>query len=194
MAYYEHNIHTGTNTDTDTGTDTDTDTDSDYGFTNETSSNSRYELAYCELHNPQLHGGSYDNEEDEMMCGKYLYINKVHPLFPSNNSNIQRVYRNTNLINELRYMRRNNVITNVYHPTIRNYSNIICKRDYRNAQIVQRIRGPGTYSSAVIKTYYLRILQRKWKRIYAEKQRLIALRKNPRAIRFRELHGRWSKL
>ena len=85
-------------------------------------------------------------------------------------------------------------IPSYFSHIIRNYSNIICKRDYRNAQIVQRIRGPGTYSSAVIKTYYLRILQRKWKRIYAEKQRLIALRKNPRAIRFRELHGRWSRL
>jgi hypothetical protein len=182
MAFNEHNIHYEPISDSDS--------DSTY----EIDTGIGYELAYCELHNPQFHGGNYDNEDDKLMCGKYLYINKVRPLFPSNNSNIQRGYRNTNLINELRYMRRNNVITNVYHPTIRNYSNIICKRDYRNAQIVQRIRGPGPYSSAVIKTHYLRLLQRKWKRIYAEKQRLIALRKNPRAIRFRELNGCWSKL
>lgn len=174
---------------------TNSDSDSYYDSYSDSSvdndNSNKYELAYCELHNPQFHGGSYDNDEDKMMCGKYLYVDKVRNIFPTNNNAKHILSTNLNVI---RNIRRHNGIENIHHPTIRNYRKIICKRDYRNAQIVKKIFGPGLYRSAIIKTHYLRLLQRKWKRLYVEKQCIINLRKKPKVIRMRELTGKWSKL
>ena len=79
----------------------------------------------------------------------------------------------------------------IAHPTIRNYKEMIYDNLFVLPQIVEKINGPGEYTSAIIKTHYLRLLQRKWKGIYAQRQKIIAFRKNPKAIKHREIFGVW---
>ena len=47
------------------------------------------------------------------------------------------------------------------------------------------------YSVAIIKTFWLRLVQRNWKRVYSEKKRIIRLRYNPISLFYRALHGKW---
>jgi len=48
-----------------------------------------------------------------------------------------------------------------------------------------------TYN-VVVKTHWLRLFQRKCKKVYAERQKLINSRKHPRALRYRSLNGKWK--
>uniref|UniRef100_A0A6C0F0Z2 Uncharacterized protein n=1 Tax=viral metagenome TaxID=1070528 RepID=A0A6C0F0Z2_9ZZZZ len=48
-----------------------------------------------------------------------------------------------------------------------------------------------TYN-VVVKTHWLRLFQRKCKKVYAERQKFINSRKHPRALRYRSLNGKWK--
>jgi len=41
------------------------------------------------------------------------------------------------------------------------------------------------------KTFWLKLVQRKWKRIMAEKKKIIEERKMPKSLIYREKHGKW---
>ncbi len=43
----------------------------------------------------------------------------------------------------------------------------------------------------VIKTFWLRLVQRTWKRIYKEKQNVIKKRMHPSNLHYRNVHGKW---
>jgi hypothetical protein len=83
------------------------------------------------------------------------------------------------------------------HPTIRNYLQIVSNPNYiqpQIAEIVQLNNGNDDifyYSVAIIKTHWLRLVQRNWKRVFKERKRIISLRSNPRALYYREVHGKW---
>ena len=47
-----------------------------------------------------------------------------------------------------------------------------------------------TYN-VVIKTHWLRLIQRKWKNIYSTRQSIINSRKNPSSLRYRNINGKW---
>jgi hypothetical protein len=49
------------------------------------------------------------------------------------------------------------------------------------------------YSVAIIKTIWLRIVQKKWKRIFKERQNIIILRSNIKSQRYREIYGKWPE-
>ena len=55
-------------------------------------------------------------------------------------------------------------------------------------QIVQRI-DHGYYALCIVKTVWLKILQRKWKRYYHS---MLAKRKNPRNLMYRQITGKWK--
>jgi len=57
-------------------------------------------------------------------------------------------------------------------------------------QIMKRIT-VGPQVVVVLKTFWLRLVQRTWKRIYKERVRVIALRCSPRCHRHMELTGRY---
>jgi hypothetical protein len=49
----------------------------------------------------------------------------------------------------------------------------------------------GTYS-VVLKTHWLRLVQRHWRKVYAERKRVIKGRRNLLNLRYREIHGKYS--
>jgi hypothetical protein len=59
----------------------------------------------------------------------------------------------------------------------------------RSIDIIQLYIVNNSYR-AVIKTYWLRLIQRHWKRAYAERKRVINLRQTIRNIMYRQVHGR----
>jgi len=78
----------------------------------------------------------------------------------------------------------------IYHPIIRNYNHIIDNIDYLKLNIIQIIELPGFEQVACIKTIWLKLLQRKWKRIYKERKDKIKKLKNLYILRNREITGR----
>jgi hypothetical protein len=77
-------------------------------------------------------------------------------------------------------------------------SNIICNylHDFSimmstssNIHIIKLDIGTDGVFNAILKTFWLKIIQRKWKKIYKQKQDIIRKRKSLFSIRNREIHG-----
>jgi hypothetical protein len=46
---------------------------------------------------------------------------------------------------------------------------------------------------AILKTFWLKIIQRKWKKIMKQRNHILSLRKQPTSLFHREIYGRWNK-
>lgn len=58
-----------------------------------------------------------------------------------------------------------------------------------NIHIIKLDIGTDDVFNAILKTFWLKIIQRKWKKIYKQKQDVIRKRKSLSSIRNREIHG-----
>jgi hypothetical protein len=68
-------------------------------------------------------------------------------------------------------------VTRIYNPKIH-----IMQLDISNT---------GSYN-VILKTFWLKIIQRTWKRIYKERQKFVSNCKNPTELLYRQLHGKWK--
>ncbi len=59
-------------------------------------------------------------------------------------------------------------------------------------EIVDYFCLPGQEMVAICKTFWLKIIQRKWKKVYAERQRILKRRKAVKEIQYRQRFGHWS--
>lgn len=50
---------------------------------------------------------------------------------------------------------------------------------------------PSDHCISILKTIWLKIIQRTWKKIYKERQVIISIRRNPNSLRHREIYGTW---
>jgi hypothetical protein len=83
-----------------------------------------------------------------------------------------------------------NPFDNLYsenHPTIRNYHNIIKHPNYIKPEIGQYIILPTQEAIAILKTFWLRIIQKKWKKVFQERKNIIKKRCNLLNLSTREL-------
>jgi hypothetical protein len=64
--------------------------------------------------------------------------------------------------------------------------------DTLQLEIAECIYLPSYHCVSIIKTFWLRLVQRTWKRIYKERKVCIARRANPNALKYREIYGKWS--
>ena len=78
---------------------------------------------------------------------------------------------------------------NSNHSVIRNYHNIIKSFYYIQPHIVECVYllNPGGECVAILKTFWLKIVQRTWKRVYKERMRLLC---SVPMLRLREITGR----
>jgi hypothetical protein len=132
------------------------------------------ELAYCELFNPNFHGWDYDNStlnnyEKNLIYTSYLYLIPME----------QDEFFSDDYIIEA----RDNPLPS--HPIIRNWHNI--QPSFR-LEIVSTKHTVGEYTLCIPKTFWLKIIQRKWKKYY---HKMMAKRKNPRNLLKREITGKW---
>jgi hypothetical protein len=77
------------------------------------------------------------------------------------------------------------------HPSIRNYYNIISKENYIKPEIAEYIILPTREAIAILKTFWLRIIQKKWKKIFQERKNIIKQRCNFSNLSIREIQGKW---
>lgn len=62
--------------------------------------------------------------------------------------------------------------------------------DYTTVEILKLDINEEVYN-VIVKTHWLRLIQRKWKKVFAERCRIIQDRKTLKYLKYRELHGSW---
>ena len=149
---------------------------------------SRTELAICEIFNPTIHGNTDSNSYG--INGHFLVHNTIS-LEDWYNYSFQ------DIITLLRDA-YNNYISAwgnrlPQHPIVLNYEAIIRGCKYIKLDIVVLDELEGMECVGYIKTHWLRLVQRCWKKIYSQRQEIIKLRMSTRSLIEREQTGKWPK-
>ena len=157
-------------------------------------------LVISEIHIPDLHGFMENSSEQIFMNYIVTSIIELDDFYSYDYLDeiaiINECY-DMWLIDNIRSLTINeNISINVYgihHPYIRNYVNIITNDDYIKVDIADVEELEGGEIVAYHKTFWLRIIQRKWKKIYKERREIIEKRKRAKTLNMRSLYGKWPK-
>lgn len=154
-----------------------------------------YVLGICELFNKNIHGFIQGESSPEIY---YHY-------FMRNEISIQEFYEDIHMVEET-CQRLNSYYNRICrmpyyylaHP-ISNYRKIIQSNQsetssydyyYIKPEIIERIILPkGGECISVIKTFWLRIVQRTWKKVFLKQKEIWNKRMSFHSIRYREIHG-----
>lgn len=142
-------------------------------------------LALCELYYEKIHGSN-----DQTMNSQYLVIQRFsgNELSSHNLLSTMKLYSR-----QYKKLVQQNPINMQTHPVIKNYRNIISRDHYISPQIVKCVYFPGGECTAIIKTIWIKLIQRKWKNIFKERKRIICERSHASSIFYREIYGKWPQ-
>jgi len=165
----------------------DYDSDDDYEdnenlYQPEEESLTKYNIILCELYNTKIHGFLDNNTKEEnigyLVCCRFknLHIEFVEDI----SSELVGAYHPS--------------IRNGKHAIYRNYRNIISEPDYIKPEIAQCVYLESKHCVAILKTFWIKWIQRTWKNICTERKRILNERCNVKSIRHRELTGKWPSI
>ena len=147
-----------------------------------TNHHSKYDLAFCEIFNSKIHGknsNSSKNIDSHFLIFRTLCIDEFYT--------ITQFIPISDFICTI----RDDYITNNYsrhlHPVIRNYNEILIKKHYISLEIIECVELEGGEQVAIYKTFWLRIIQRKWKRHFDSKKKRLAALLQPYGLLMREI-------
>jgi hypothetical protein len=153
--------------------------DEDVFFEEDEECNTKYNIVLCEIFNNLIHGKS-----NSQVSSHYLNICTFKQL------NMAAVEDMCNLYNQ-GYLERINQLT--HHKFIRNYHNIITNPNYIKPEIGEKLYLPSGHCVCIIKTIWLKLIQRAWKKIYKNRIDIIKKRFTVHALRTREITGKWPE-
>ena len=163
----------------------------------------KYNLLLCELHHPGIHGKT--NNSAANIETHFL----IHDRFDGHGYPIKNqeeeddededeAYYDYNITSVMAFLKNQysdpanfNLRYFETHPTIRNYRNIINNSNYIKPEIGEYIVLPTQEAVAILKTFWLRILQRKWKNVFKERLNIMKMRSNPICVYARQITGKW---
>jgi len=145
---------------------------------------SKYKLATCHLFHPQMDGFTKDssyNIYNHFLVDDIIHINDFYNLeYLLDIINFQLFYYNISESNSCLEE----------HPTIRNYKKILNHYKTATLDIVLYEELEGRETVCYIKTFWLKIFQRKWKQYYSKLMSKIQKMKQPKSILKREIQGK----
>jgi hypothetical protein len=62
---------------------------------------------------------------------------------------------------------------------------------FNNLQIAECLYLPSQHCVSILKTFWLKLIQRTWKKVYKNKQLINNRRCRPNALKYKEIYGRW---
>ena len=137
---------------------------------------SKYNLALVEYYHPNIHGS-----ENVKLYSHFFYSLNITP------DEFFEDYPD-GWVNERQEILNLAYNYNITHPIIENYKNILRKTGCLSLDIIQPViindNGYDTYV-CILKTFWLRCFQRKWKKYYKNK---ILIWKNPKVLYNRQIH------
>jgi hypothetical protein len=146
----------------------------------EENSKTKFTIVICQLYNSKIYGIPDANSGVEYHFVtehrfRMLDIKLIdYFIYTCNYSNIDRIDEITP------------------HNIFRNYRNIILT-DNIKPEIAECLYLSGGECVAILKTFWIKIIQRKWKNILEERKRIIKLRCQIRSILHREINGKWPQ-
>jgi len=151
-----------------------------------------FKLAIVEHYLPLKHG--ILDKKNESMYGKYLILDQIG--LDEFYKNLPDVLLDIDVIRNMygRYLEKLKYEMHIkqIHPFIKNYEKIILMPKQFQVQLIEPITvsiGPNEtdkYSTAIIKTHWIRLIQRRWRETL--KKRILA-RKNIKNIKYNEING-----
>lgn len=162
--------------------DDDSDTDDDIIYDPDEASQTRYNIVLCELHNPKIHG--IDPASNVSL--HYLVDCRFKEL------NMEIINANASIITNVysRLITNRDSRTNS-HPIYKNYANIVARNTYIKPEIAECMYLETQECVAVLKTCWIRLIQRTWKNVMRKRADVIQKRTNPRALYNRQITGNW---
>lgn len=144
---------------------------------------SKYKLATCHLFHPQFDGFTQDssyNIYNHFLIDDIISIRDFYNLeYLLDIINFQLFY----------YTIQESNISIEEHPTIRNYNKFLNKYKTSTLDIVFYQELDGGEIVCYIKTFWLKIFQRKWKQYYIKLKKKIQKMKSPLTLLKREIKG-----
>ena len=138
-------------------------------------------LSICELFHPRIN--SFTIVNDRMICSYYI-IHTIVSLEEFKYLSFHQIV--LNLLQYYFFFRRESVII---RPIVRNYFSIINNLHHIKLEIIEVIIMENGEKTACIKTIWLKLFQRRWKRICYERKTKIQKLKNPYILHKREICG-----
>ena len=170
----------------DSDSDYDSDEDDLY-FNPDEQSNTRFNIVLCELY-CKLHGKGNG--------GKLFYYHLNISRFKKLNINIlSEICNNYNTYyrNLVSQELANNTTNSSTFSRIKNFNNIVSKDDYIRPQIAENITLETGHCVCIIKTIWIKLIQRTWKKVFALRKTIIKRRSNINSLKIRELTGKWPE-
>ena len=153
--------------------------DEDYNiYDADENSPTKYNIVLCELYN-NTHGTP--NAELQHLYYNYLTIYRFKTLNINEINEIVFVYNDCYEFIENR---------NRLSP-IRNFENIVTNDWYIKPEIAECVVLESGHNVSILKTFWLRLVQRRWKNIFRMRKNILRLRCQPATLKFREVNGHW---
>jgi hypothetical protein len=138
----------------------------------------KFNIVLCEHYNDKIHGTP--NGVD--IYSHYLVISIFKKLDTKYLNKMSSFYNSS-------YLKRKAKI--VPHKIIRNYPNIISNPSYIKPEIAHCLLLPGGEQICILKTFWIRLIQRTWKKIYRIRKETILKRSNVNSLLYRQVNGKW---
>ena len=139
-----------------------------------------YELSYIELYNTSRHGDLSDLSEKKQNYIQNNYL-LMHSLKPE--TFLKKTEKVTKQIKKAQ-----KYYTQVIHQNNSEYN---FQKNHASLDIIKRVHDDDGYTFAIVKTFWLKLFQRRWKKIYQNKKDIIQKMKNPQSLFHRQIHGKW---
>lgn len=81
----------------------------------------------------------------------------------------------------------------IHHPLLRNYTDIVSRPLEPKIDIIIREYLPGQEAVAYIKTFWIRLIQKRWKKLYHNRKVIISNRCRIQNLTYRQTHGKWPR-
>jgi hypothetical protein len=143
-----------------------------------------FKIGICELYHPNIHGDDNDFVSSNFLTFQFFPIAGYF-------SDFETVKQLQFLLNQ-KWNQIHSQIDDTYnqHPVVRNSYKINSDKGIIKPHIVQEVILDTGHSTCIIKTFWLRIFQRKWKNYYRKK---INHYKKISSLNYRRMYGKWPK-
>lgn len=186
----------------DTNDDDDNDTDDNHDNNYSYNYNANFQLTLSnnhttqnillipEIYNKYFHGRTTDSHPN--IDGQFLVLQTFH-INPNNN--MFDFFKYTNNLTKFykKYYERNFCNLCLPHTLLRNYNNIIKHPKYLNLEIGKVYYLSGSECVCIIKTFWLKLVQRAWKKIHKIRKQILKRRCLPDSIMYRQICGKWPQ-
>jgi len=150
-------------------------------FEGEEISRTKYNMVLCELFHKSFHGEPYDD-----IIQFHYFVSWRFKIM-----NLAKINNIIHFLNEeyLQLVNSNHPFVN-NHSIYKNYKNILSSPNYIKLEIAQCIYYE-THCVAILKTFWIRLIQRKWKSIFKNIKEILLKRCQLSALKHKQNTGRW---